>query len=842
MQRIIIFLIVAVASCEMVFSQEHQYSSMKDIMSGIVRGESDAAKYLVGFKQEIEGSDEWNEDTRRVYMTCIQGLVEYCSLVGWYIDQDRVLSDAMKLFNQRDSEPNNPYTRYLWLMKVRAQYDIKNYDSALNYAHQGLKFYEDANDFGLDYCLLLANISQCYLAKEDILSAYLYAEEAYCLFNDLVAEYNLPKEDGYYHIQNIRGMVFTSLCKYDEAITCFSEIFDSGSEDIYVSAIYPLAINNLATAYSKKGNHQKAFELYSSVKDLAQGSTSTILQNLTIESYLDKNNDRTFDYLCQYNNSMYQDALSVLSNFSEVEREDYLKKQNKEMIFINNLVSYHVPQGREEAFDTNLYTRSISLALKQAIRHSSNTSTGLDRLHHLRDLVIQKDISEDRRDSLRREIMETERKILSEDRTILSLTASLVGSMKEISKKLNDKEVVVQFCYLPIWDGKKVEPHYGAFILSSQDSIPELILLGDVDDVEDLFYNTSPSIEFINELYSAEKASQIYRMLWSPLEPYLDNKKNIYYSVVGPLSLINFDALIDSDGIRLRDKYKMSMLSSPSVLINRNEEYSEFSNLIAFASPDFNLSTKDMESYSRNFAKYSGEVIDAQLSMRGDVLRGSWQPLPGTKKEAESILDIFQHGGHADTYCYIDDMASEEAFKSLSGNSPDILHVATHGFIISNQSQYDSSQFAQSTSGISTNNDYMLWSGLVLAGGNNTWNGKPTPVNVEDGILTADEISRLDLSGTKLLVLSACETARGHIDPVEGVWGLQRAFKEAGVKTILMTLWKVPDATTALFMEHFYKCIVDGLSIHEAVKEAQNYLIMNGAEDPFYWAPFVVLD
>jgi CHAT domain-containing protein len=135
-----------------------------------------------------------------------------------------------------------------------------------------------------------------------------------------------------------------------------------------------------------------------------------------------------------------------------------------------------------------------------------------------------------------------------------------------------------------------------------------------------------------------------------------------------------------------------------------------------------------------------------------------------------------------------------------------------------------------------------MWSGLVLAGGNNTWNGNFPPENVEDGILTAEEISRLDLSNTDLVVLSACETARGHIDPLEGVWGLQRAFKLAGAKTILMTLWKVSDEITAMFMEEFYQQLLNGKSVRQSVKEAQDYLIQNGASDPFYWAPFVVLD
>lgn len=815
---------------------------MEEIMNGVVRGERDAAVYLAGFKQEIENSNDWDDDTRRTYLNCIQGLVEYCSLVGWYIDQDKILSDAMRIFNQRESEPNNPYTRYLWLMKVRTQYEIKNYDSGLNYAHQALKFYEEVGDFGVDYALLLTNTAQCYWAQEDYLSAYLYVEEAYDIFSQLIQQYDIPKEKGYFHIQNVRGLVLTSLCKYKEAIVCFQDIIDTAVDDISVSTMYPIALNNLATLYSKIRNHKKAIEIYLQVGDMSQGNTPTVLQNLTIESFFDNNNKSAFDYLCQYNNSVYKNSISVLANFSEVERENFLKVQNKELVFINNLVSYRVPESRIEAFDANLYTRSISLALNQAMRKSSGESSDFESLNNLRDLAIQKGLSLEQRDSIHRQILETERKILKNDKNIVPMTEMLIGSVKKIHDQLNENEVVIQFCYLPIWDGGEVEPHYGAFILDSGSSVPELVLLGDVDEVEDLFYNTSPSVEYINNLYSGETASKLYQMLWSPIEPYLNERESIFYSLVGPLSLINFDALVDDKGIRLRDKYNINLLSSPSILLGRSSYYTKIDNLVAFASPDFNMTMDDMEAEAIKYDDFSGTMIDEQLSMRGNLLRGSWQPLPGTRIEAENILRIFSDGHQTNVKAYFDNEASEEAFKSLSGNSPKLLHVATHGFVISNQSQYDNSEFAKSISGISQNNDYMLWSGLVFAGGNNTWKGLPVPMNVEDGILTADEISRLDLSGTELLVLSACETARGHIDPVEGVWGLQRAFKQAGVKTILMTLWKVPDSTTALFMDHFYHNVINGLTIHDALKSAQNYLIENGANDPFYWAPFIVLD
>ena len=134
-----------------------------------------------------------------------------------------------------------------------------------------------------------------------------------------------------------------------------------------------------------------------------------------------------------------------------------------------------------------------------------------------------------------------------------------------------------------------------------------------------------------------------------------------------------------------------------------------------------------------------------------------------------------------------------------------------------------------------------MWCGLMMAGSNNAWTGNFNLETVEDGILTADEISRLDLSNTKLVVLSACETARGKIDPVEGVLGLQRAFKKAGAQTIVMSLWKVPDESTSILMTQFYKNLISGIERHQALKDAMNY-VKTLYPDPYYWAGFIMLD
>ena len=135
----------------------------------------------------------------------------------------------------------------------------------------------------------------------------------------------------------------------------------------------------------------------------------------------------------------------------------------------------------------------------------------------------------------------------------------------------------------------------------------------------------------------------------------------------------------------------------------------------------------------------------------------------------------------------------------------------------------------------------MDYSGLFMAGANTVLRGRRLPENVENGILNAREISQLDLRGLDLVVLSACQTGKGELKE-DGVYGLQRAFKKAGAKTLLMSLWSVSDAATQQMMSSFYQALAAGQSRFDAFATAQQAVRDAGYAAPFYWASFVMLD
>ena len=230
--------------------------------------------------------------------------------------------------------------------------------------------------------------------------------------------------------------------------------------------------------------------------------------------------------------------------------------------------------------------------------------------------------------------------------------------------------------------------------------------------------------------------------------------------------------------------------------------------------------------------------------MPNDTTRSaSWNFLQGTETEVNEIETLL-HQSNIPVIKYMGAEANEESFKDLSGKSPQLLHIATHGFFLENEKKIRENSFMQMISENSSSRSVsnpLLRSGLLFAGANRAWTNKEVIEGIEDGILTAEEIANLNLSGTKLVVLSACKTALGDVDNSEGVFGLQRSFKLAGVETLVMSLWDVSDNATSEFMLTFYQNLLEGKTKLASFQTAQQQ-IRKQYKNPYYWAAFIMLD
>jgi CHAT domain-containing protein len=415
---------------------------------------------------------------------------------------------------------------------------------------------------------------------------------------------------------------------------------------------------------------------------------------------------------------------------------------------------------------------------------------------------------------------------------------------KDVQESLNNGEIAIEFCYAPQTErfpDPDVQFNYIAFVIRKDYDYPKLVSLENINRVDSVIDDKKADELFINELYASDKTLALYKMLWEKLTPYLKGIKTVYYSPSGQLSNVNFDVIRDEAGVMLNERYTMCRVSSTakisSVKASRGVSYQSSA---LYGNIKYDESMDAMAEASSAYDEYSGTEIGSELALRSENERGKWGPIPSTKKEIENIYRLFK--GKGILVSVFDSIAAnEESFKSLHRRSPDILHLATHGFVIDTPQKAEGNKFVATTNIYSQKDSYLMWAGLMLAGGNNIWQGRFNLTNVEDGILTADEISRLDLSNTKLVVLSACETARGKVDPVDGVYGLQRAFKLAGVQTIVMSLWKVQDDATAMLMTQFYTYLTNGMEKHQALWTAMMD-VRKKYKDPYYWAGFVMLD
>ncbi|MBT8327251.1 MAG: CHAT domain-containing protein, partial [Bacteroidia bacterium] len=292
-------------------------------------------------------------------------------------------------------------------------------------------------------------------------------------------------------------------------------------------------------------------------------------------------------------------------------------------------------------------------------------------------------------------------------------------------------------------------------------------------------------------------------------------------------------ALGNQNSKSLSEQLNMVQLSSTAKLIDGKTK-AKTDEILLIGGIDY--------TYDTTLSNTKQEVVYSYLNheklkrSRGE----SWNYLPGTKSEIEQIeANAAKQQKSASTLS--GKLANEKAFKSLSGQSPSVLHIATHGFFFEN-AEKNKPKPENTQMQFTAADDPLLRSGLILAGGNYTWKHGSNPYENEDGILTALEISNLDLTNTELVVLSACETGLGDVEGNEGVYGLQRAFKMAGVESLIMSLWQVPDAETAEFMQLFYNAWFTGVSIREAFNATQRTMQIRYAEEPFKWAAFVLLD
>jgi CHAT domain-containing protein len=390
-------------------------------------------------------------------------------------------------------------------------------------------------------------------------------------------------------------------------------------------------------------------------------------------------------------------------------------------------------------------------------------------------------------------------------------------------------------------------------------------------------YKTNTAQVFVKQytqtIQSKQKDTLSYGRFWSPIATLLKNKgiKKLYFSPDGVYHQLNLNTLQNpATGKYVGEEIELHLVNNLKDIVKfkNKKTLAQANNRIElFARPAYDLPIEALKKAETAFNTQTVVAnaippMSAQEYQSGkQTLRSGWSDLPGTEAEIRAIEKVLRTQQKYQVVTRLKDQALEKAVKNVV--SPKVLHIATHGFFVENfkaptkvqKEEVVFDNFSRGGAAMSmsalrakiTREEPMLRSGIVLAGAGSYEKALQKP-NTEDGILTAYEASALDLRGTDLVTLSACETGLGEIENGEGVYGLQRAFMVAGAKSLLMSLWKVDDTATQLLMSRFYKeWIGKGKSKRAAFSAAQAYLrnYKKGGKKiyaaPYYWGAFVMV-
>ena len=406
----------------------------------------------------------------------------------------------------------------------------------------------------------------------------------------------------------------------------------------------------------------------------------------------------------------------------------------------------------------------------------------------------------------------------------------------------------------------KNEPAYAAFVLSGPGAAPAVLDLGPAKKIESLIQRTRASVT--QEMLAGGRASasserayrsaaqQLRRLIWDPVIARAGHPRTVFIVPDGSINLMDLAALPAGTTAYLAEAgLQLHYLSAERDLVVEPLRRTAGS-MLALGGPDFDrgrlaAAVEAARAPGALPGQAERPIYRGPRAACGDFRKIRFDPLPATSKEVREVAGIWQGSQTPGTSLpqqatvLVGSMAGESEFKRQAGDRQ-VLHLATHGFFLGGDC--GSALAAGAGGSIVTRENPLLLSGLVLAGANHRAAAGP---DEEDGILTAEEIGTLDLQGTEWAVLSACDTGSGEIRAGEGVFGLQRAFRMAGARTTIMSLWPVEDDAARRWMSALYRHhFAEGRTTVESVNRANLELLAERraqglSTHPFYWAGFV---
>jgi len=643
---------------------------------------------------------------------------------------------------------------------------------------------------------------------------------------------------------------------YKEALEMRRRLYKGDHPNIATS------INNMAFFYQKLGNYKEAEPLFREalemVRRIFKGDHPILALSVNnMARFYQMTNRYTeaeplFEELFE---STMKNVREYFPYLNETQKADYWNTLDYR---INNYLDFGAeysktkPEIVEKMVDVTLATKGIVLnSTQKALSKARQTRRTLDDWINTRQLWMNLVQNPDKAkkmgydvDSVERVAAELEKEISGQSPEFRKAFDTSQVRWRDVQNKLGNSEAVIEIIRNQGRRDSSVK--YLVLITKKNSKIPELVVLENGIELENSYIKRYKGLIDIQargtKLRDVEldELKGLYNQFWKPIQEKLGGISTAYLSMDGVYNQFNPNTLLNpATNKYVLEEIDLRFLTSTRDLV-KDAKYAQepkpipMDNAVLFGAPEFELRKevipriKQHEDNSQTRNYYLGGLLD-EIAKRGIT------PLPGTRIEVKKITNSFELK-NIKAEDFLGEQALEENVKSAK--NPKILHIATHGVFLKDV-EYMSMDFESDMKKHVENP--LLRSMLLFSGAENTIKGETSDdFTKDDGILTAFEVMNLDLDETELVVLSACKTGLGEIKNGEGVYGLQRAFKVAGAKSIVMSLWSVNDETTQLLMTKFYENWLGGMPKREAFRKAQQN-VKAKHPDFYYWGAFVMV-
>jgi CHAT domain-containing protein len=631
---------------------------------------------------------------------------------------------------------------------------------------------------------------------------------------------------------------------------------------------YARSLNNLGILYYEMGDYKAAALYYEQALDIFKQSLG--------ENHPDYfSTENSFAYLLMRTNREKQaheilsenfkkQSKEIADNFewlNDNQKEAYWKKESSfydKLTWFANEAHEKVPEAVGLNYNSVLVTKSKMLEAKiSSENYYRDVDVLREELAYRRRLLakLESDGSTEKNklETLRKEADSLDKRLTLSWPEYAQQKKNLSITWDQVQQNLDKAEAAIEFLRFKNEDDSVV--YYNALVLKKGDKNPTLVKLCKEKDLQSI----SPKMGY----------SAYYPLVWQPLEAALKDVKTVYYAPTGELYNVPFHAIYAPKGkgdevLAAKTDKRGVIIQNERAATEQNAEYLmdryTMHQLTSTRYLAMGLKQKAKETIGNTMAMVGGvnydylpgttvvlkkKKKDINASRSSASASGRLNYLEGTKTEIERINQEVT-AATWQTKLIENNEAVEENITKLEGKeAKGILHLATHGYAFP---EYNFKDTSINKNSLRYNYRYstnpMVRSGLILAGGNWAWTGSDTLSKLgakQNGILTALEVSQLNLNNTKLVVLSACETGLGKIEGSEGTFGLKRGFKLAGVEQMIVSLWSVPDKETMELMTIFYSVLARTLNPVISFEKAQKEMRNKYPTDPEKWAGFVLV-